>query len=147
MAVALIVACVPQWPFADASVSLFAWNRSTDHYVIKVGQNGSQRCFVLDPTAIGKFASFPGSLEPGGEVAVPVRLFRDDEDLGPLQPTTGNALFIVHQGDVIEQVAIKYRSPPPGVVGLVVDLPQYPELDGSPSPLYLPETQHDCVIG
>jgi hypothetical protein len=76
----------------------------------------------------------------------PALLFRDGRKVGALQPSFSNALFIVTAGDSVEEVSLEYKYPA-DAEREAIDLPQYPEIDGQPSPGYLPETTENCVTG
>lgn len=137
VAIVLVVACGTQ------DIWLYAWNRSQQAYVLRVGDDASDTCYRIDPGGFGQFYEAVGDIGEGG--TRPLRLYTaDGQFMSNLGPRTQTDIFVINADGSLDLVAARFEGPQNETPRLL-DLPQFPEIDGRRAPDFLPTTEDICT--
>lgn len=137
VAVALVVGCGAQ------NIWLYAWNRSQQAYVLRVGDDASDTCYRVDPGGFGQFYEAVGDIGEGGTRQL--RVYKaDGQFVTNLGPGTQIDIFVINANGTLEVVPVHFEGPQNATPRLF-DLPQYPEIDSHRTPDFFPTTEAICT--
>lgn len=133
---ALLAACFALG--GDPGISLYLWNRTDQAYVVRVGDDLSDECYVAAPQSVGKFYGDTGHITSGTR---PLRLYTaDGRSVTSLTPTEQAVMYVLTPVDEVSAVTVRYERAVPRM-----DIPEIPELDGQQPPEFFPMTDEVCV--